>query len=181
MSHSLISGNWSYESQHRYSLLNLVHCMDSWSYGEQCPIMLHYLHRTDPAHRVVPWKNILHWGGDPCWHHAEDAQVYIKIQAAVKGEVGDLVQKNFFYACWKSLHISIALIKLSGLNVFISSVEGIGPKQLLPEHYDRLSCLPVKYVFAHFCAPCLHRHDMSSACSSENERRNHCNIMHCVQ
>ncbi len=122
-----------------------------------------------------------HWGGDPCWHHTEDAQVYIKIQAAVKGRVGDLVQKHFFYACWKSLHISIALIKLSGLNVFISSVEGIGPKQLLPEHYDRLSCLPVKYVFAHFCAPCLHRHDMSSACSSENERRYRCNIMHCVQ
>ncbi len=64
-----------------------------------------------------------------------------------KGRVGDLVQKH--YAGRKSLHMSIALIKLSGVNVFISSVEGVGSKKTLSnqnvrsEHYDRLSYLPV--------------------------------------
>ncbi len=62
-----------------------------------------------------------------------------------KGRVGDLVQKH--YAGRKSLHMSIALIKLSGVNVFISSVEGVGSKKTLSnqnvrsEHYDRLSYL----------------------------------------
>jgi len=37
-----------------------------------------------------------------------------------KGRVGDLVQKKFFVMLVKSL-------KLSGLNVFISFVEGVGP------------------------------------------------------
>ncbi len=56
--------------------------------------------------------------------------------------LGDLVQKH--YAGWKFLHMSIALIKLSGVNVFISSVEGVGSKQnyVRSKHNDG-SYLPV--------------------------------------
>ncbi len=45
----------------------------------------------------------------------------------VKGRVGDLVKKHFCYIGWMSLHVSIVITKLSGLNVFILSVEGVEP------------------------------------------------------
>ncbi len=47
--------------------------------------------------------------------------------AGFEGSVGDLVQKKIYYAGWKSLHIPIAITKLSDLNVFILSVEGVVP------------------------------------------------------
>ncbi len=50
----------------------------------------------------------------------------------VKGAVGDCLQNCFCYAGWKSLHIPIAIIQLSGLNVFIYSVEGVGPRNVNP-------------------------------------------------
>ncbi len=44
-----------------------------------------------------------------------------------------IVFRNIFcYAGWKSLYIPIAIIKLSGLNVFIYSVEGVGPINVRP-------------------------------------------------
>ncbi len=75
--------------------------------------------------------------------------------------------KNIFcYAGWESLHISIALVKFSGLNVFICIACGrrrtqktLSNKNVRSKHYDRLPCLPVKYVFAYLCTPCLCRHD----------------------
>ncbi len=58
----------------------------------------------------------------------------------------------FFYAGWKSLHIPIAITKLSGLNVFIYIYIIRGRCRTItfssnhipqPEDYDRLSYLPV--------------------------------------
>ncbi len=104
--------------------------------------------------------------------------------------------KNIFsYAGLKSLHIPIAITKLSDLNLFTyiyiyiyiyilcgrhRTIKCSSNQNVRSEHYDRLSCLPVKYVFAYLCAPCFYRHDTSSAHSSENERRYYCNIMRFV-
>ncbi len=75
--------------------------------------------------------------------------------------------------------------KLSGINLFrcINIIRGrrrtitySTNKNARFTHYYRLSCLPVKYVFENLCAPCLCRHDTSSASSSQNERC-YCNTM----
>ncbi len=66
-----------------------------------------------------------------------------------------IVFRNIFcYAGWKSLHIPIAIIKLSGLNVFIYSVEGVGPRNVWTECFDWLSYLPVNICI---CIPLLTR------------------------
>ncbi len=45
-----------------------------------------------------------------------------------KSIIGHLVKKNVFVKLVKkSPHIPRAIAKLSGLNVFLSSVEGVGP------------------------------------------------------
>ncbi len=49
-----------------------------------------------------------------------------------KGAIGDCLQKHFCYSGWNSLHILIAIIKLSGLNLFIYSVEDLGPRNVRP-------------------------------------------------
>ncbi len=74
----------------------------------------------------------------------------------------------FCYAGWKSLHTPIAIIKLSGLNVFIYSVEGVGHrnvrpiKMLIPSVLiDFPTCLST-CVFAYLCAPSSCRQDTSS-------------------
>ncbi len=64
-----------------------------------------------------------------------------------------IVFRNIFcYAGWKSLHIPIAIIKLSGLNVFIYSVEGVGPRNVRP-----LTFLPAcQHVYLHTSAHPVH-------------------------
>ncbi len=49
----------------------------------------------------------------------------------LKCRVGELVQKYFFIML-ESLHIPIASIRLSGLNVFILTVEGVEPYNVRP-------------------------------------------------
>ncbi len=44
-----------------------------------------------------------------------------------KSIIGDSVKKVFEKLVKKSPHIPRAIAKLSGLNVFLSSVEGVGP------------------------------------------------------
>ncbi len=74
-----------------------------------------------------------------------------------------IVFRNIFcYSGWKSLHILIAIIKLSGLNVFIYSVEGVGPRNVRPSVLIVFSTCLLTYVFAYLCAPCSRRHDTSS-------------------
>ncbi len=69
-----------------------------------------------------------------------------------KGTIGDCLQKYFCYAGWKSLHIPIAIIKLSGLNVFICVYIFCGRhrtkkcssnQNVRYENYERLAYLPV--------------------------------------
>ncbi len=96
----------------------------------------------------------------------------------LKGAIGDCLQSSdvfFCYAGWKSLHIPIAIIMLSGLNVFIwiyIFVERIGPrnvcpiKTLVPKTPNIMRGFPTclsMYVFAYLYAPCLRRQDTSSA------------------
>ncbi len=89
----------------------------------------------------------------------------------IKGAIGNCLQKHFCYACWKSLHIPIAIIKLSSLNVFIYSVEGIGPRNVHPIKTLGSSVLIVfpiclsSSVFAYLFAPCSYRQDTSSPSS----------------
>ncbi len=68
-------------------------------------------------------------------------------RSVASGAIGDCLQKHFF------LHIPIAIIKLSGLNVFIciSIFRGrrrtkkcLSNQNVQSEHYDSLSYLPVK-------------------------------------
>ncbi len=73
-------------------------------------------------------------------------------------------RKVFCYAGWKSLHIPIAIIKLSGLNVFICIYifcgRRIGPRNVRPIKKLGPSVLigfPIclsTYVLAYLCAPC---------------------------
>ncbi len=82
-------------------------------------------------------------------------------------------RKVFCYAGWKSLHIPIAIIKLSGLNVFICIYifcgRRIGPRNVRPIKKLGPSVLigfPIclsTYVLAYLCAPCSRRQDTSSA------------------
>ncbi len=82
----------------------------------------------------------------------------------LKGAIGDCLQICFCYTSLKSLFILIAIIKLSGLNVFIYSVEGVRPRNVRPITTLGPSVLIVfptclsTYVLAYLCAPCSCRH-----------------------
>ncbi len=85
------------------------------------------------------------------------------------------MSSEFCYVGWKSLHIPIVIIKLSGLNVFIYSVEGVGPRNVRP--IKKLgpsiligfpTCLST-YVFAYLCADRI-RHQRDHTCCADRAR-----------
>ncbi len=93
-----------------------------------------------------------------------------------KGAIGDCLQKHFCYSGWNSLHILIAIIKLSGLNLFIYSVEGLGPRNVCPSVLIVFPTCLSMYVLAYLCAPWSRKHDTSSARSHTLCRQRQANI-----
>ncbi len=75
------------------------------------------------------------------------------------------------YSGWKSLHILIAIIKLSGLNVFICiyifcrrcrTKKCSSNQNAWSERFNWLPTCLSTYVLAYLCAPCSRRQDSSS-------------------
>ncbi len=74
------------------------------------------------------------------------------LRETIKGAIGDGFRNIFCYAAGKSLHILIAIIKLSGLNVFIwiyilcgrcRTKKCSSNQNARSEHFNCLSCLLV--------------------------------------
>ncbi len=135
----------TYKEHFKYGKLKLK-CALPMKSNQVCPCMSRKLLLLCPF-----WKTLIAF-----WLHwlSEDGQT---LRETIKGAIGDGFRNIFCYAAWKSLHILIAIIKLSGLNSFIwiyifsgrcRTKKCSSNQNTRSKHFNCLSCLLVNLCFS---------------------------------